>query len=147
MLAHLRLLLHISIFYNISYTLASKLYCDNLGIIIQINKAKAKLNPSPRQYLIAEIDVEMQILDTLQIFNIEVCEIIHVLGHQYAKEKQELLAWDSQINIYCDNLATKKIKSITTPSCHVPMLPTSKIALKINDFIITHHLPRQIWQQ
>ena len=146
MLANLRLIFHITTFYEIPLYGNTKLYCDNKGLIALILKARKNDNKSPRRFLTAEIDIEMQIIDTMQQLQMEICEIIHVPGHQDEKETFENLTWESKMNVYCDQLATKELIQIKQPSRHIPMLPASRITLKIHGYIITHHIPRQIQQ-
>jgi hypothetical protein len=56
-------------------------YCDNQGLLTQLAKAAGPLKPFPRHYLRSDIDVEMQILDTLRLRAIFLT-YIHVNGHQ-----------------------------------------------------------------
>lgn len=146
MLENIWLVYHITIFYNILLTAATKIYCDNKGLISRIKQARNNENRSPRRFLNAEIDIEMQIMDTMQQLQMTECEMIHVTWHQDDDKQFENLTWESKMNVYCDQLATDEINKITLPSWYIPMLPASRITLKIEGHIITHHIPRQIWQ-
>ena len=42
---------------------------------------------SHRRYSFSEIDVELQILDTIKMINMELCKLQHVHGHQDTKEE------------------------------------------------------------
>lgn len=86
MLANLHLIFHITTFYKIPLYGNTKLYCNNKGLIARILKAQKNNNRSPRQLFTAKIDVEMQIIDTMQQLQMEICEIFHVPGHQDDKE-------------------------------------------------------------
>ena len=82
----------------------------------------------------------MQIIDTLTIMNATACEFSHVKGHQDDDIPFESLSWPAKMNVYCDQLATKELDSIHTPSGEVPLLPASQVILRINNTTITHHI-------
>ena len=54
------------------------MYCDNEGLLYRIETHDDKQKPSPRQFLYSEIDVEMQIIDTIKTLMIQTIEFIHV---------------------------------------------------------------------
>jgi hypothetical protein len=78
----LRLLFHLVTYRRLTPTsFLHNFYCDNKGLITRLQKATGPLNPFPRHYLRSDIDVEMQILDTLSLLAISLT-YVHVKGHQ-----------------------------------------------------------------
>ena len=75
---------------------------------------KKRQTKSPIRYLFSEIDVELQILDTIEMINMELFKLQHVHGHQDTKEDCTIqqLPWESQLNIYCNQLATREISNM-----------------------------------
>lgn len=144
MLALVCYIYHLTIHYSIQLQSTLKIYCDNLGLLKRIYNSQKKTNNSPRQFLFSKIDVEMQIIDTLTIMNTTACKFAHVKGHQDDNIPFKNLSWPAKMNVYCDQLATKELNSISTPSGEVSLLPASRVMLMINNTTITHHIPTQI---
>ena len=92
------------------------------------------------------MDVEMQIHDTIQTLNTTIKKFEHVTGHQDREENLENLTRMSQFNVFCDQIATSKLKQLET-SRFIPFLPESQICFMINLTHITHHIPKQIRKQ
>ena len=81
MLAILCFLHHIITFYNIQTTTKKKIYSNNKGLIQWINVIKQHNTIRPRQTMLSESDVELQIHDMLRIINTTAI-LHHVMGHQ-----------------------------------------------------------------
>ena len=114
--------------------------CDNSCLLQRVSTIPEK--PSPRRCLYSEVDVELQILDTLQQLKLQP-SFIHVKSHPDPTIPVEKLPWRSQLNVRCDTLATQKLKIISTEPI-VPMLPASKVMLDVQGITITHHQASQI---
>ena len=101
---------------------------------------------SARKYLYSEADVLMQINNTLvQLKAHSIILMKHVNSHQDDDKAFQDLSWPEKLNVYCDQLATTKLKEIIDdPSGIVPFLPASQILLTINNIAIRHHVPFQI---
>ena len=111
MLAILRFLHHFTQFNNISIKGKLKIYSDNEGLIIRVNQIKEYTHIQPRRGMISESNVELQIRDTLQLLHTYV-EVQHAMGHQDNNQEIGELPWPTQLNVQCDNLATKKLRKI-----------------------------------
>ena len=144
MLSHLLFLLNLSRFHSLPLQTKLNLWSDNSGLLTRIENTQTKHNPSARKYLFSEIDIEMQITDTLSQLNATVCNFKHVKGHQEDTTPFDQLSWSAKLNIYCDQLATRVLCEQHKPITTVPHLPASKIALQIEQTTITHHIPSQI---
>jgi hypothetical protein len=81
-------------------------YCDNQGLITRLNHAAGPLKPFPRHFLRSDIDLELQILDTIRLLAIHL-SYHHVKGHQDDAEPTDVpLTREAQLNVECDVLAT-----------------------------------------
>jgi hypothetical protein len=94
-------------------------YCDNQGLITRLNFAAGPLFPFPWHFLRSDVDIEMQILDTIRLRNIKM-GYHHVKGHQDTatsgmdKTKQPL-SRQAQFNVECDHLATAHCELLAPP--------------------------------
>jgi hypothetical protein len=81
-LAIFRVIYHFSRYYQLDPILCrNSFYCDNKGLISRLNFAAGPLAPFPRHFLRSDIDLEMQIMDTIRLLGIDV-RYNHVTGHQ-----------------------------------------------------------------
>ena len=96
----------------------------------------------PRKFLSSEIDIEMQIVDTLHLLDTDV-SFSHVKGHQDDSIDPTELPWHAQLNIRCDAIATATLTTVEHDPT-VPFLPASEVSLSIADTTLTHHVPSQI---
>jgi hypothetical protein len=144
MLAILRLLYHLTTFWDLHRVGKLLLLCDNAGLLQRVHTAHQAKYVKPRRYLYSEADLEMQIMDSLRLLK-STFALEHVLGHQ-DDGTDEPLPWKASLNVRCDAIATATLDNIQTVEPDVPFLPACKVALTIAGTTITHHLPTQIRQ-
>ena len=91
------------------------------------------------------MDVEMQIIDTLSTIHTTISKFEHVRGHQDTEDihHNNSLPRLVQLNIICNQIATSKLKTLTTLQ-HVPHLPASQVSLTVHFQSLTHHISSQI---
>jgi hypothetical protein len=143
LLANLRLIFHLLSFFELPLTLPPlTIVSDNAGLLQRISSALSTKYLKPRKFLSSEIDLEMQIVDTLQLLDTEV-SFSHVKGHQDDSIDPTELPWQAQLNIRCDTLATETLATVAHAPT-VPFLPASELSLTIDTTTITHHVPSQI---
>jgi hypothetical protein len=81
-LAILRFLYHFRLFHQLDPIISrNKVFCDNKGLISRLDRAAGPQTPFPHHFLCFEINLEMQICDTLQMLAISLT-YHHVKGHQ-----------------------------------------------------------------
>jgi hypothetical protein len=136
-LAQLRYLLHYVRYYKVSPEKSNKVhYCDNQGVISRGPDTYRTAPPNPHDFLKADYDVQMQIMQTIRLLDIEIPSI-HVKGHQDDnKSPIENLSYESQLNIKADALATKAWEQ---NKCGHPFIhyPDSKCSLIIDKAAVT----------
>jgi hypothetical protein len=143
LLANLRLIFHLLSFFDLPPTLPPlSIVSDNAGLLQRISAALSTKYLKPRKFLSSEIDLEMQIVDTLGLLNCEV-SFSHVQGHQDDSTDSTELPWHAQLNIRCDTIATETLATVEHVPL-VPFLPASDVSLTISDTTLTHHVPSQI---
>jgi hypothetical protein len=82
LLANLRLVFQILTFYDLPLVFPPiTVVTDNEGLFHRIKSALSSKYIQPRRFLSSEIDLEMQIVDTLRLLHADV-SFSHVLGHQ-----------------------------------------------------------------
>jgi hypothetical protein len=145
-LASLYLIYHLMLFYSIPRTSSALIiYCDNQGLLDRLDTTRESTYLKPRHFLFSEVDLEMQILDTLAL--LATTETLRrVKGHQDDTVPTTELPWPAQLNIHCDALASAELKSISYHSPTVPFLPASLVSLTVQGKTLTHHIPSQIPQ-
>jgi hypothetical protein len=153
-LAVLRLLLHLTLFYKVKPLLFYKVkplcrflfLLNNQGRLTRTCQFINHPTPSPRTYLSADFDFDMQIRETLTQLNIRTSDE-HILSHQ-ADDPTSLrgdpVPWKTQLNSRCDALATHHLQQQTQPTLLVPFLPASGVTLTIQNRTITSKLPAQL---
>ena len=144
MFAPLHYLHKLKKFFDIHHELVVKQVTDSESLILRITKGKKNKPISAREYMKSEMDLEMQILYTLQKLNPISHELHHVKGHQDRTKKLEDLTWEEKMNVYCDQIATKELKKIEIPIRIVPLLKASHIKMDMHNVTLTHHLASQI---
>ena len=110
MFAPLHYLHKLKQFFDIHHELVITQVTDSESLILRITKGKKNKPISAREYMKSEMDLEMQILHTLQKLSPISHELHHVKGHQDRTKKLEDLTWEEKMNVYCDQLATKELK-------------------------------------
>jgi hypothetical protein len=98
----------------------------------------------------SDIDMEMQIVDTLRLLAISLT-YIHVKGHQdndpQASSNQtgptKPLSRQAVLNIECDRMATAALLNAPTAPA-VTFFPASKVTLSVDGITVTRKLPRMI---
>jgi hypothetical protein len=144
-LAIFRFIYHFRRYYQLDRILCrNAFYCDNEGLITRLNCAAGPLAPFPRHYLRSDIDLEMQIMDTIRLLGIDV-RYHHVKGHQDDPDPTTNvpLSRQANLNIVCDHLATAALH-VARPSPLVTFLPAGKVAVTIDGHSINRKLPRAI---
>ena len=124
---------------NINWPANKKLhlYCDNKGLIQRLNN-HLHSPITPREYLLTDSDVELQILwsfDALQQTGIHI-RLFHVKGHQDNTIPYDELSRPAQLNVQADKLATIQLKKKQRSTPYY-RLPASKVMLVINRQEIT----------
>ena len=143
LLANLRLIYHLLSFFELPFTLPPlTIVSDNEGLLQRISSALRAKYLKPRKFLSSEIDLEMQIVDTLNQLDTDV-SFSHVKGHQDGSIDPTDLPWQAQLNIRCDTIATETLASVDHDPT-VPFLPASELSLTIESTTLTHHIPSQI---
>ena len=152
-LAIIRLIFHVIIFYKLKPTCNFHFLCDNQGLLTRIEKGLKRPYVTPRHFLISDIDVEMQILDTIRQLN-RPTSFEHIKSHQDEAQGHgdQPLSWEVQLNTKCDASATAQLRKLTDPATKIPLpaeklvpfLPASKVALEIQGQSITRKIPSQI---
>jgi hypothetical protein len=143
LLANLRLVYHLLSFFELPLTLPPlTIVSDNAGLLQRISAALSTKYVRPRKFLSSEIDIEMQIIDTLHLLDTDV-SFSHVKGHQDDSIDPTELPWHAQLNIRCDAIATETLTTVEHETT-VPFLPASEVSLSIADTTLTHHVPSQI---
>ena len=104
---------HLCHFHQITRDLDLHISCDNSGLITRLDKAFDKEYNSPRSFLRSKMDVQMQIVSTLQ--NIPGTRTFqHVRGHQDRDPKKKL-SWLAQLNKRSDEIASNHLDNSLTP--------------------------------
>jgi hypothetical protein len=122
----------------------NRFYCDNQGLITRLNHAADPLKPFPRHFLRSDIDLEVQILDTIRLLAITV-SYHHVRGHQDENQPTTIpLTREAALNVECDVLATDALTD-AQPASTVIFLPASKVSgVTIAGTTVTRKTPRTI---
>jgi hypothetical protein len=118
-------------------------YCDNQGLITRMNHAAGPLQPFPRHFLRPDIDIELQILDTIRLLGITLSNH-HVKGHQDVDTPADVpLTREANLNVECNIFATAALL-LAQPAPIVAFLPAGKVAVTIAGTSITRKIPRTI---
>jgi hypothetical protein len=146
-LAIIRLVYHFHLYNNLDPILCrNSFYCDNKGLIARLHFTAGLLSPFPRHFLRSDMDLEMQILDTIRLLSITF-NYNHVKGHQDTTPTHPSLTApltrQAELNIECSHLATVALK-LACPSPTVTFLPAGKVAVTIEGTTINLKLPRAI---
>jgi hypothetical protein len=145
-LAILRLVYHFHLYHRLDPILCkNSFYCDNKGLISRLAFAVGPMSPFPRHFLRSDMDLEMQILDTIRLLGISFT-YTHVKGHQDTTQSSALpilLNRQAELNIECDHLATDALQ-LAEPSPLVTFLPASKVTVTIEGTTVNRKLPRAI---
>jgi hypothetical protein len=146
-LAILHLVYHFHLYHQLDPILCqNSFYCDNKGLISRLAFAVGPLSPFPRHFLRSDMDLEMQILDTIRLLGITFT-YTHVKGHQDTTIKSPALTSpltrQAELNIECDHLATLALQ-IACLSSMVTFLPASRVTVHIEGTTVNRKLPRAI---
>jgi hypothetical protein len=137
-LAVLRFVYHFRLFHGSDPILCrNTFFCDNEGLIKQLKFAQGPLRPFPWHYLRSDMDLELQILDTIQLLAITLT-YTHVKGHQDFDEDDDdvPLTREALLNIECDHLATAALAT-AQPAPSVQFLPAGVVSVMVAGQIIT----------
>jgi hypothetical protein len=115
---------------------------DNQGRLTRTRRFIHQPMPSPRTFLSADFDLDMQISDTLRQLNIRTRDE-HICSHQDDDPTQQegRLSWKVQIYSRCDVIATDHFRRQTKPALLVPFLQASRVSMAVNKRTITSKLP------
>jgi hypothetical protein len=120
----------------------NQFFCDNQGLITRLNHAAGPLQPFPWHFLHSDIDLEMQIVNTLRLLHLKLT-YHHVKGHQDDDPDDTPLSREAELNVHCDTLATAALL-VATPSSTVEFLQASKVVVTIEGTTITSKIHRSI---
>lgn len=143
MLAILRGLYRFAKFHNLQLCSRLIVYCDNQSLIKRITLWRQSYTFNARQFLYSEMDVQMQIMDTIELFNNDHVELSHVKGHQDAVRDLEDLQWKEKLNIFSDQLATEAMNDLKE-DLDIPPLPAANLYVIVDGRTLTHHIPSLI---
>jgi hypothetical protein len=146
-LAFVRLVYPFHLYHNLDPILCrNSFYCDNKGLIARLHFVAGPLSPFPRHFLRSDMDLEMQILDTIRLLGITF-NYNHVKGHQDMTPTHlsltAPLTRQAELNIECDHLATTALK-LACPSPTVTFLLAGKVTVTIEGTTINRKFPRAI---
>jgi hypothetical protein len=142
-LAILRLVFHLVTFHKLPPpAFTHTFYCDNKSLITRLTKADGPLLPFLRHFLRSDMDVEMQIRDTLRLLAINLA-YKHVKGHQDDDAPTTALPREAILNIECDRLASIALATVN-PSPTVQFFPASRITVTVDHITVNRKLPRSI---
>jgi hypothetical protein len=141
------LVYHFNLYHQLDPILCkNSFYCDNKCLISRLVLAAGPLSPFPRHFLRSDMDLDMQILDTIRLLGITFT-YTHVKGHQDTTIQSPALSppltRQAELNIECDHLATSALK-IASPSSMVTFLPASVVSVHIEGTTVNNKLPRAI---
>jgi hypothetical protein len=142
-LAILRFVYHFCRFYNLApMTCRNTFFCDNEGLIKRLKFVHGPLTPFPRHYLRSDMDLEMQIVDTIRLLEISLA-YKHVHGHQDDADDEAPLTREALLNVACDQLATAALR-IAQPAPNVNFFPASEVSVHIAEQTVTWKVPRVV---
>jgi hypothetical protein len=118
---------------------------DNSGRISRTKRLLTTPALAPRQCLMADFDLDMQILDTLTQLGISPSsEHIHSHQDETLRDSDEPIPWKVQIDSRCDEIATDYLQQQSQPTRKVPFLPATTVALVVEDTTITGRIPAHL---
>jgi len=126
-------------------------YCDNLGLIQQVDKMQTNQIPNPSWAIDNDYDLHVKILHTIQCITLPI-SLHHIKGHQDDDTPVEQLPYAAQLNICCNKQASVNLAMLPQQYQPHPALPTTYPHLQIKDQVIVrqyieyyiceaHHLP------
>jgi hypothetical protein len=134
-LSLLRFIYHYQNYHQISFENCKKIhYCDNSSLVSRSPSSYRSAPTSPFEYLKADYDVQMQIIQTLHAIGTEI-PTIHVKGHQDDSKSPSILTYQAKLNIRADTLATQAYQKYYRHQPHVHY-PASKCTLYINKLAV-----------
>eukprot|EP00978_Attheya_sp_CCMP212_P044425 scaffold310170_cov75-Attheya_sp.AAC.2 len=132
-LSALRFLLHYHRYYQVTLESSSKLhFCDNKILVSRSPDTYQSALPSSFDFLKADYDVQMQIMDTIREMD-TVIPTSHVHGHQDSKK---YLSYEARLNIQADLLVTRACQRHYTGHKHVHY-SASQCSFYIKNQVIT----------
>jgi hypothetical protein len=134
-LAVLRFMLHYQTYYNVKFENCKKIhYCDNSSLVSRSPSIYRSAPTSSFEYLKADYDVQMQIIQTIHAIGIEL-PTLHVHGHQDKNTESNNLTYEATLNIEADLLATRAWQHHYKHHEHVHY-PASQCTLYINKLAV-----------
>jgi hypothetical protein len=134
-LSVLRYMYHFQNYHQISFEQCKKIhYCDNSSLVSRSPSTYRSAPTSSFEYLKADYDVQMQIIQTLKAIGTEM-PTIHVKGHQDDTKSKSTLTYQAKLNIRADELATQAYQKYYRHTPHVHY-PASKCTLYINKLAV-----------
>jgi hypothetical protein len=118
-LSVLRFIYHYQNFHEVSFENCNKRhFCDNSSLVSRFPSTYQSAPTSPFEYLKADYDVQMQIIQTLKDIGTDI-PTIHVHGHQDDIKSNSLLSYQVKLNIRADTLATQAYQKYPQNKQHV----------------------------
>ncbi len=115
----------------------SKIYSDNMALIIRIDKQLARNNWYPNDTVSSDWDVLQAIVTTLRLFQ-QTPLVSHVRGHQDDDTAYALLPLEAQLNVDADAAATIFQLDHGATRYSVPMIGGNSAQLSIDNKTVTY---------
>jgi len=115
-------------------------YCNNSGLIQQVNKMHTNKIPNPSWAIKNDYDLHNKIVHTILCLPLPT-KLFHIKGHQDNDTQVEDLLYKARLNIECNKQARTNLASFPINVKPNPTLPTSYPHLQIgNQTILRQHL-------
>jgi len=108
-------------------------YCDNSGTITQAKKYTSMSETFPNQTITDDYDIYKEIAEVVSNLTQFSTTFVHIKGHQNGTKSNRLLTLPAQMNIECDERATRFISHARrTRQCDNPALPQAYPHIQIH---------------
>jgi len=114
-------------------------FCDNAGLIQQVQGLQDNRIPNPSQALINDHDLTNEIYQAIKRLPVPIT-LKHVKGHQDKNSPPEDLPYEAQLNILCDDRARETLETLPLNLRPNPTLPATYPPLRIRDQTIVRNL-------
>ena len=139
MLSPLRFLIHFIKFHNVPTTGTPQVFCDNKGLVDNVNSTSQHPDHFPNISLAADWDVVHEIVESMRQLT-HPPTITHIKGHQDRTKSNEQLSLPAQLNVDADALADSYMTHHHDQHRKAPLLPQSGCLLHLPEGTITNQL-------